>query len=210
LRSGDLIFFPSSAIIRDVEESLSDRSTSTAFFFFDFRDDEKQTRRSLLSSLLIQLCNQSDVYYDVLFKFYSERHHGSQHPSDKELMECLKEMLNSQSDGPIYIIIDALDECSTFGMPSARVHVLKLVMELVDLRCPNLHICVTSRPEPDIEAALFHSASRSVSLHSQNGQTNDIINYIRDIVNTDPAMRRWRPQDKEHVIEILSQRADGM
>jgi hypothetical protein len=181
-----------------------------AFFFFDFRDDEKQTRRSLLSSLLVQLCNQSDVYYDVLFKFYSEHNHGSRHPSDNKLTECLKKMLNSQRDDPIYIIVDALDECPSFGMPSARVNVLKLVTELVDLCCPNLHICVTSRPEPDIEAILSHSASRSVSLHSQDGQTNDINNYVRDIVNTDPAMRRWRSQDREHVIETLSQRADGM
>jgi hypothetical protein len=42
-----------------------------ALFIFDFRDDEKQTRRSLLSSLLVQLCNQSDNCYDVLFRFYS-------------------------------------------------------------------------------------------------------------------------------------------
>jgi hypothetical protein len=181
-----------------------------AFFFFDFRDDEKQTRRSLLSSILVQLCNQSDDYYDVLFKFYSEHNHGSQHPSNNKLTECLKKMLNSQRDGPIYIIIDALDECPSFGSPSERENVLEVVTELIDLCCPNLHICVTSRPEPDIEAILSYSASRSVSLHSQDGQTNDINNYVRDFVNTDRAMRRWKPQDKEHVIETLSQRADGM
>jgi hypothetical protein len=119
-------------------------------------------------------------------------------------------MLNSQSDDPIYIIVDALDECSTSGIPSARVHLLKLVVELVSLPRSKLHICVTSRPEPDIEAILSRSASRSVSLHSEDGQTDDINNYVRDIVTTDPAMQRWRSQDREHVIETLSERADGM
>jgi hypothetical protein len=181
-----------------------------AFFFFDFRDDKKRTRNSFLSSLLVQLCDRSDVYYDVLFKFYSEYNHGSQYPRDNELTECLKKMVNSQSNDPIYIIVDALDECSSFGLPSERENVLEVVTELVKLPCSNLRICVTSRPEPDIKATLSKFASRSVSLHSEDGQTNDINNYVHGIVTTDPAMRRWRPQDKEHVIETLSQRADGM
>jgi hypothetical protein len=29
-----------------------------------------------------------------------------------------------------------------------------LATDLVDLRCPNLHVCVISRPEPDIKAIL--------------------------------------------------------
>jgi hypothetical protein len=184
LRSGDLIFFTSSAIIQDVEESLSNGSASMAFFFFDFREDEKRTRRNLLSSLLVQLCNQSDVYYNVLFKLYSDHSDGSRHPSDNKLTECLKTMLNSQRDDPIYIIIDALDECPSSGLPPERKNVLEVVTGLVNLSCPNLHICVTSRPEPDIKAILSHSASRSVSLHSQDGQTNDINKYIRDVVTT--------------------------
>ena len=143
-------------------------------------------------------------------KFYSEHGLGSRHPSDHELTECQKKVLNSQRDGPIYITMDALDGCPSFGLPSERENVLEVVKQLVDLCCPNLHICVTSRPEPDIKAILSHSASRSLSLHSQNGQTNDIINYVHDVVTTDPAMRRWRPEDKEHVIDTLCQRADGM
>jgi hypothetical protein len=38
----------------------------------------------------------------------------------------------------------------------------------------------------------------------------DIANYIRFVVNTDPKMRRWRPADKELVIEVLTKKADGM
>ena len=53
--------------------------------------------------------------------------------------------------GPIYIIVDAVDECPNFlGRPSARDDVLELIEELVDLKLPNLHLCVASRPEMDI------------------------------------------------------------
>lgn len=204
-------YFGSSAIIQDVGEMREDGSSSIAFFFFDYSDDEKQTRRNLLSSLLVQLCDQSDSHYDILFKFYSKFDHGSRPPSDKEVTHCLKEMLNAQRQDPIYFVIDALDECpGTFGIPSARENVLTLIQELVGLCCSNLHICITSRPEPDIETTLSRFAFSSVSLHNEDGQKQDIINYIHHVVNSDPKMQKWRPEDKRLVINTLSERANGM
>ena len=42
-----------------------------AYFYFDFKDKEKQGSRALLSSLLVQLSDSSDVYFDTLFSLYS-------------------------------------------------------------------------------------------------------------------------------------------
>ena len=83
---------------------------------------------------------------------------------------------------------------------------------LVDLHLPGLHICVTSRPEVDIRAVLEPLAFRSVSLHDESGQQADIAEYVRNVVNTSPssAMRRWRAEDRNMVIETLTKRADGM
>jgi hypothetical protein len=66
--------------------------------------------RGLLSSLLAQLCHQSDAYYDVLFKFYSEHAKGSRHPSDSALVGCLRDILKLLGLAPVYLIVDALDE----------------------------------------------------------------------------------------------------
>jgi hypothetical protein len=95
---------------------------------------------------------------------------------------------------------------------TARKQVLDLLKDLVGLQLSNLHICVTSRPEIDIRAALEPLAFHSVSIHDQNGQKKDIEDYIRSVVyaDSDTAMRRWRDQDKELVIETLTERADGM
>jgi hypothetical protein len=51
-----------------------------------------------------------------------------------------------------------------------------------------------------------------VSLHDQSGQKKDIEDYVRSVVysNSEPIMRGWRKEDKELVIETLSERADGM
>jgi hypothetical protein len=39
-----------------------------AYFYFDFKDTEKQDSRALLSSLLVQLCNRSEQFCDILLK----------------------------------------------------------------------------------------------------------------------------------------------
>ena len=184
-----------------------------AYFYFDFRDVDKQARRNLLPSLLVQLSNRSDAYCDVLSRLYKAHDDGARQASDKALMECLQEMLTLPSQGPVYLILDALDECpDTSDLPSPREQVLDLVKHLVDLRLPNLHICATSRPEVDIRDALESIASQTVSLQDEGGQKKDISDYVRSVVysGTGKFMRRWRKEEKEHVIETLSERADGM
>jgi len=120
-------------------------------------------------------------------------------------------MLALPSHGPTYIIIDALDECpNTSGIPSPRKEVLELINELVEHRLPNLHICVTSRPEIDIHAVLHHLTPNPVSLHDQTGQKQDIVDYVTSVVHSDHTMRKWRDEDKDLVIKTLSEKADGM
>ena len=184
-----------------------------AYFYFDFRDVRKQSHGDLLRSLLIQLSTLSDPFCDILSRLYDEYGKGTRQPSDRALMHCLKEMLTLPNQRSVYLIMDALDECpNTSGIPSAREQVLDLVKELVYLRLPNLHICVTSRPEVNIRYALEGLAFYSVSLHDESGQNEDISNYIKSVVHSpsDTLMKRWREDDKDLVIRTLSARSDGM
>ncbi|KAI9443994.1 hypothetical protein H4582DRAFT_1807258, partial [Lactarius indigo] len=159
-----LLSLTSSAIINDVTTLCRDRSASMAYFYFDFRDTNKQARRNLLSSFLTQLSNCSANFCDILSRLYKAHGDGARQPSDSVLLQCLKEMLTLPDQGPVYLIMDALDECpDTSDVPSPREQLLDILKDLVGLRIPSLHICATSRPE-----------------------------------------------EKEHVIETLSERADGM
>jgi hypothetical protein len=184
-----------------------------SYFYFDFRDAHKQTWNDLLPSLLAQLAASSGPRSDILSELYSTHDSGTKKPSDKALTQCLKEMLTVPEERPIYIIMDALDECpNSRGIPSPRERVLQLLTQLVELRLPNLHICVTSRPEFDIREVLIPLTSLRVSLQDQSGQKKDIADYVRSIVysNSEHIMKRWRTEDKDLVIETLSERADGM
>jgi hypothetical protein len=120
-------------------------------------------------------------------------------------------MLSLPGHAPIFIVVDALDECPNFfGRPlSARMEVLELIEELVGLKLPGLHLCVASRPEIDIRMVLGSLTHLQISLHDDSGQKEDINAYIKAVVHSDRVMQRWKKEDRNLVIDKLSQDADG-
>ena len=182
-----------------------------AYYYFDFRDTDKQHRRGLLSSLLCQLCAVSDACYETLSRLYSAHAGGTREPSDGALAHCLMDMLQLEGQPAIYIIVDALDECpNSSGMPTPREKVLEFLEDLIDYNLPNVRICISSRPEFDIRTVLEPLAPFRVSLHDETGQKKDILDYVSAVVHSDRRMRKWRAEEKQLVIETLSERADGM
>jgi hypothetical protein len=208
LRTYNLV---SSAVIEEIQTMQKSGLASLAIFFYDFREDSKKHVTGLLSSVLFQLSNQSDAYYDVLSAFYSTHRDGAQSPGDDKLIECLMELLKRPGPRPVYLVIDALDECpSTSSLSSPREQLLSFLEDLVEAQLPNLRICVTSRPEFDIKVILEPLAFRTVCLHDESGQKNDMIKYIKSVVNTNKNMQNWNPEHKQLVIDVLTEKADGM
>ena len=183
-----------------------------AYFYFDFRDERKQNARNLVASLILQLSAFSDTSSDVISHLYVTYENGARNPTDDDLIKCLKQMLSILAEHPVYIIMDALDECpDDSGWPKTpREEVLDVVRDLVDLPLSNLRICVTSRPEVDIIYVLNQLTIHSVSLHDQREQQKGIADYVSSVVNSDRKMRGWPEEDKKLVVKELSERADGM
>jgi hypothetical protein len=183
---------------------------SLVIFYYDFREEQKTNLRGLLSSVLVQLCRQFDSYCDVISKLYSDHDDGEERPSDDALLRCFKRLLELPRQAPIFLIVDALDECSNEPESFSRKKVLKLLEDLIKLRLPNLHLCVTSRPEVDIKAVLEPLTFKSISLEDEHGQKEDIKNYIKSVVDGHENMRNWNAEYKQLVIDVLTERADGM
>src|SRR6266576_5735501 len=200
-----------SAIIQDIERMHAAGLATMAYYYFDFRDVRKQDCYGLLSSLVSQLSAESDSCYNILSQLYSNNMNGRFKPDIESLKECMKDMLNLPRQGPIYIIVDALDECPNLsGTPSAREEVLELIGELVDLKLPNVNLCVASRPEMDIRLVLEPLTTLKICLHDEIGQKRAITDFINSIIRSDRSMRRWNEGDKQLVIDTLSSKADGM
>ena len=200
-----------SAVIQDIEGMHEAGLAMMAYYYFDFRDVKKQDLYGLLSSLILQLSAESDSCFNILSQLFSDNTRGIRKPDIDALKKCMTDMLSLSGQAPIYIIVDALDECPNFpGRPSAREEVLDLIEELIDLNLQNVHLCVTSRPEMDIRTGLEPLTSLKFSLHDESGQKEDIIDYIKSVVRSDRRMRRWREEDQNLVIDSLSRNADGM
>src|SRR5260221_841247 len=130
-------------------------STLIASYYFDFKDSSKHDVHGMLRSLLLQLGETSSQCWDALHQLYNTCRDGSEQPSEASLAKCLKTMLKLSGQVPIFVVLDALDEClSTTGTPSAREKVLAFVEDLILSNHPNLFICITSRPEQNIQAVL--------------------------------------------------------
>jgi hypothetical protein len=182
-----------------------------AYYYFDFRDVKKQDCYGLLSSLISQLSAESDSCFNTLSQLYSDHGCGIRKPDIDALKKCMTDMMSLPGQAPTYIIVDGVDECPNLsGTPSAREEVLEMIEELIDLKLPNVHLCVASRPEMDIRIVLEPLTFLKISLHDEIGQKEDIIEYIKSIVRSDRNMRRWKEEDKEFVIDVLSGRVDGM
>jgi hypothetical protein len=180
-----------------------------AFFYFDHQDAANLDSCTLLSSLLVQLSNQSDRFCAVLSTFYLAHDRGSRQPREVELMQCLRDMI-SQRKSPVYIIIDGLDECpASSGLASQRAEVLEIVRGLIDIY-PRVHLCITSRPEMDIRRVLEPLTSHTVSLDVEHGQRYDIAEYVKFVVHSGSTMREWPEEDKKFVIDRITQDCGGM
>jgi hypothetical protein len=198
-------------IIRDIKSVSDSGSAFLAYFYFDFKDASKQDFRALLSSLLVQLSDQSDIVCNALLSLYSAHKRGSEQPPEDLLARCLKDILTTIGAVPIFLIIDALDECpNDLGIPSSREKVLELLRELVELSYPDLRICITSRPEFDIRTTLEPLATQQLCHHDDSGQKQDIIHYVTFVVRSDKKMSKWRDDEQNMVIERLTEKADGM
>jgi len=201
----------SSSIIKDIQDTCRTGLAILAIFYFHFGDTAKQDARNLLSSVLIQLCSQSDKFSQVLSSIYSSHGNGSREPSIDALLECLKSILALQGQAPLYIVVDALDECpNSPGLQTQRQEVLEVVKELIDLKLPHLHFCVTSRPEIDIRRAFDPLNPYNVSLHNQDGQIKDLAEYVKSVVGSDPMMQDWPSKVKELVIDTLTKKGGRM
>jgi ankyrin repeat protein len=198
----------SSTVIQHLNSLLSHQPL--LYFYFDFTDSMKQTLDSLLRSLIYQLYYKHDSSHALLNSLFSSCEDGRRQPTCESLYNLLSRILEQIREA--WIVIDALDECST-RRGSLNDGVLLWIRDLLSLKQTNIHLLVTSRPEQDILSGFSDLAHSNNIIHLQSTLIMDDIHaYIRSRVREDAGLSRWRSHlDIQNKIETtLVKKADGM
>ena len=113
--------------------------------------------------------------------------------------------------GEVWIVLDALDECST-RRGHATEGLLSWIKDLVN-SLSNVHILMTSRQEHDIEEGLRAILDEDELVSIQSDLINEDINaYILNRVKKSEALKRWRKHEdiQEEIETALMKKANGM
>lgn len=197
----------SSTIIADLEGLQS--SQPMVYFYFDFRDNAKQTLENMIRSLIYQLYAQQENWGSLDRLFQSCRD-GKTQPSCRKLCECFCDMI--QQDEKIWIVLDGLDECTTRGNSDWQKGLLAWMQYMHSFEKANVHLLVTSRPEQDIEVHLEKWIRIQDQIELEETKiTGDIGAYV-EYRTKQNAFQRWRerPELLEDIRATVLSRASGM
>ncbi|KAJ7178133.1 ankyrin repeat-containing domain protein [Mycena filopes] len=175
----------SSIIIDD----LRHRAEQCIYFYFDTNNPDQNTVTHLLSSLVSQLSIQAHLPDEKLKTLWKSYNNGQQLPTTASLTSDALLPLLAECKKPVYIVLDALDECSD------HLKLLKLITQIVDQKLDNVHLLVTSRPETAhgtelvqcaIEVALDSCIDKDIELHLNEwlSEQSGWIHNNRDFVKT--------------------------
>jgi hypothetical protein len=118
---------------------------------------------------------------------------------DDQLQNVLNDILNGFSRA--YIVIDALDECTDREVTLNWIN--KLVM---GRKAPNLHIAVTSRPEPDIKAVFGALDPKFIDVGKATAN-QDIIKYLKRQMKS--KFKKYDEDIREKIESGLEKSAEG-
>ena len=177
-------------------------SLGIAYFFFDGRDSqiELQLHNKLIRTLISQLSDTRHGGITEKLADLYERCGKLQQPSDEQLQNVLRDIFNNFSH--VYIMIDALDECTD------REKTLNWVDKLIsdtNGKAANLHIVITSRPERDIHKVFTALDPHSIDVGETN--TKDIVEYLK--LRMETKFTKYDETTRVKIMSDLEEHAEG-
>jgi hypothetical protein len=174
-----------------------------AYFFFSFRETEKQKASNLPRSILAQLLQQAVTIPETVLTFHNEYQHGK--PSERGVMDAIQALLT----GPqVLIIIDALDECP--NTDEERAELCNILQKMHSWGYERLHLLVASRKEVDLTKALRPIITQP-PLGVQGAVVKaDIRKFVRTQLHMNPKFSKWSPELQSEIEETLVTESGAM
>ncbi|RKK66726.1 hypothetical protein BFJ69_g15146 [Fusarium oxysporum] len=175
---------------------------TTLAFFFDFNDARKQKLEDLLRSLVVQLYHTGNKAVKRLDNLFTSHDNGQRQPDTNALSACVDTMI--QTAGKVFIIIDALDECT------AREELLQWLKHVASRKA---QLIVTSRPEVEFQSAIPRSFSKRNCVQLDKNVVNgDLRSYVEATLEQKPDFvdKKLSPSLLEEIRDKIRDGADGM
>ncbi|KAJ7067349.1 ankyrin repeat-containing domain protein [Mycena amicta] len=179
--------------------TLRSRAEPIAFFYFDTNNSGQRTVKQLLSSLVIQISLKAPHSDKSLHALWSSYANGEHLPSNSALISDALIPILGEFTQPVYIVLDALDECSEHDK------LLDAVKHILDAKLANVHLLLTSRPEIPQGTDL---AKQAVSVSLDGCVDQDIEAYVTEILAKLDG--DWLQERKDQIKAGLLERGGGM
>lgn len=134
-------------------------------------------------------------------KLYTHCNSGEEQASSINLVRALKDIIASFHR--VYIVIDALDECSDLN------NLLDFLMQTGDWKLEILHVLATSRRERRIEDGLVQLVSAQMGLGSDLVGA-DIRIHLSAKLDMDARFNKWTAEELLEIKDTLIRGAHGM
>ena len=198
------VYCDSSTIIEHLRRQMSRLSGSLLiYFYFDFSDqtNDKQKAEGFLRSVLRQLSLQT--LYAPVVSLYHDCNDGGIVASETKLRETLRLVL--QDVPALFVVVDALDECSE------RNEMIDLLIMLKAWGMANTHILVSSRQEPDIKEGLLRAEPLQIDM-TQKMIHHDIERCVEKRISRSQRLSKWceNPDINRKLRSTLLDGANGM
>lgn len=178
-------------------------------YFCDDKVNHQKDARAILMSLIFQiLCRHHSQIQHVQRAL---RFHGQTLvESFPTLWGIFLKMMKDLRPGPLYIIIDALDECEKI---TCRL-LLESLNELLDDPRPSISnrngikFLITSRPSREIWSTAIQVTNRISIDEGQSGYKKDLQTFIRQRIDEISHRRGYPIRVKEYLLRTLSSKTD--
>ncbi|GKU06983.1 unnamed protein product [Fusarium langsethiae] len=175
---------------------------TTLTFFFDFNDARKQKLENLLRSLAVQLYHTGNEAARELDSLFTSHGDGRRQPDTNALSIYIDTMI--QTAGKVFIIIDAIDECT------AREELLQWLKHLASRKA---QLIVTGRPEVEFRSAIPRSFDEhNCILLDKQAVNADIRSYVEATLKQKPDFvdKKLSPNILQQMRDKIGNGADGM
>lgn len=176
------------------------------YFYFDFREEAKQTVDGFLRSMLVQLSCIASDFPPELQDLYSHLESKQQQPTLSDLSDTFFSILERCQQ--MYLVVDALDECSTKYSPE-REGMFVLIEKLMDRKPVSVNTLVLSREEQDIADRLQYVNTQRVCIQNETVDA-DIRVHVRRLLADDSRLRNKSQLMKDGIEKTLVDGAHGM